>query len=100
VLLYGDSGVGPVAAINSSGGVIELFERNVWNGISVTWQIAPNDIFQLQWTILGGYILEYPTAATDALGQDVLMVKGMDGKLYISRAPSGQGTFSGFVPIN
>jgi len=100
VLLYGDSGVGPVAAINGSGGVIELFERNVWNGISATWQIAANDIFQLQWTILGGYILEFPGAATDALGQDVLMVKGMDGKLYISRAPSGQRTFSGFAPIN
>jgi len=100
VLLYGDSGVGPVAAINSSGGVIELFERNVWNGISVTWQLAPNDIFQLQWTILGGYILEYPTAATNALGQDTLMVKGMDGKLYISRASPGQGNFSAFAPIN
>jgi hypothetical protein len=100
VLLYGDSGVGPVAAINSSGGVIELFERNVWNGISVTWQLAPNDIFQLQWTILGGYILEYPAAATNALGQDTLMVKGMDGRLYISRASPGQGDFSPFEPIN
>jgi GlcNAc-PI de-N-acetylase len=99
VLLYGDSGVGPVAAIDGSGGYIELFERNVWNGISATWQIAPNEVFQLQWTILGGYILEYPAAATDALGEDVLMVKGMDGKLYVSRAPSGQRTFSGFSPI-
>ena len=100
VLLYGDSGVGPVAAITGAGGNIELFERNVWNGISATWQIAPNDVFQLQWTILAGFIIEYPSAATDALGQDVLMVKGMDGKLYINRATSGLGTFGGFSPIN
>ena len=100
VLLYGDSGVGPVAAINGSGGVIELYERNVWNGISASWQLALNDVFQLQWTILGGFIIEYPTAAVDAFGHDVVMVKGIDGKLYISRATSGPGTFGAFSPIN
>jgi hypothetical protein len=100
VLLYGDSGAGPIAAVTGSGGNIELFERNVWNGISATWQIAPNDVFQLQWTVLGGYIIEYPSAAIDSLGHEVLMVKGMDGRLYINRANSGFGTFSGYSPIN
>jgi hypothetical protein len=89
-----------VAAITGAGTNIELFERNVWNGISATWQIAPNDVFQLQWTIGGGAIIEYPAAAVDALGQDVLMVKGMDGRPYITRAMSGLGSFGDSSPIN
>jgi hypothetical protein len=87
--LYGDAGVGPVAAIRrETTGHIMLFERNTWGGISTTRQINPNDIFALQWQILGGYVNEYPAAATDGAGRVVLVVKGADGKLYIRREVS------------
>lgn len=86
VILYGDSGVGPVAAIRRDiTGHIMLFERNVWSGISATWQVAPNDVFYPQWQILGGYLNEYPAATTDAFGRVVVAVKGGDGRLYLRR---------------
>src|SRR5262249_51568254 len=67
VVLYGDAGAGPVAAIRRGGsGEIMLFERNVWGGISATEQTAPNDVFVLQWQILSQKLLnEYPAATTD-----------------------------------
>jgi hypothetical protein len=99
VILYGDSGVGPVAAIMRSSGEIELFERNVWHGISATWQVAPNSSFQLQWTILGGYLEEYPAAAPDVNGETALVVKGGDGRLYLSREAAGTGSFGSYSVI-
>jgi hypothetical protein len=99
VLLYGDDGAGPVAAITGGGGEITLFERNVWHGISATWQLAPNEVFQLQWTILGNYLEEYPAGGTDKLGHAVVVVKGTDGKLYLSRESGGLGSFGPFIAI-
>jgi len=99
VLLYGDSGVGPVAAMTRSSGEIQLFERNVWHGISATSQIAPNDVFQLQWAIPGGYLDEYPAAAADAKGKTVLIVKGGDGRLYLSRESAGTDSFGSYVVV-
>jgi hypothetical protein len=101
-ILYGDSGVGPVAAIQRGGtGHIMLFERNVWDGISTTRQTAPNDEFILQWNILGDYLIEYPAATTDNLGRVVLVVKGADGNLHINRETSAAdvGVFGGWSII-
>lgn len=102
VLLYGDAGVGPVAAIRREGsGHIMLFERNVWSGISATWQIKPNDVFGLQWTVLGGFLYEYPSAATDGNGRVVLMVKGLDGRLYLQReSTTAVGSFGPWIAID
>jgi hypothetical protein len=100
VVLYGDLGAGPVAAITRSSGEIMLFERNVWHGISATWQLAPNSSFQLQWTILGGYLEEYPAGATDASGHTVLVVKRPDGRLYLSRESSASlGSFGPWTAV-
>jgi GlcNAc-PI de-N-acetylase len=88
-VLYGDAGVGPVAAIQRSGsGHIMVFERNSWDGISTTRQVAPNDIFILQWNLRGGRLIEYPAAATDNHGRVVFMVKGPDNRLYFQRETS------------
>ncbi len=98
-ILYGDAGVGPVAAIRREGtGEIMLFERNVWDGISELNQVAPNNGFalqSLQWQLLGGKVNEYPAAATDAFGRAVVVVKGLDGNLYMRRelAPPRVGIF-------
>jgi hypothetical protein len=99
VLLYGDSGEGPVAAMTRSSGEIQLFERNVWHGISATSQTGPNTVFQLQWSVLGGYVDEYPAAATDGNGRTALLVKGGDGRLYVSREQSGINSFGGFTTV-
>lgn len=101
VLLYGDAGVGPVAAIRrESSGHIMLFERNVWSGISATWQINANDIFGLQWVVLGGFLYEYPSAVTDGNGRVALMVKGLDGRLYMQREGVAIGSFGPWVAID
>ncbi len=102
VILYGDAGAGPVAAIRrGTGGQIMLFERNVWDGVSETHQVAPNSEFVLQWQILGGLLNEYPAAATDIFGRTVLVVKGLDGNLYMRReaSPSLIDTFEPWTPI-
>jgi hypothetical protein len=99
VALYGDSGAGPVGAITRGSGEIMLFERNFWHEISTTWQLAPNDVFQLQWTRLGGYLEEYPAGATDKLGHAVVVAKGTNGKLYLSRESGGLGSFGPFIAI-
>jgi hypothetical protein len=102
VVLYGDAGTGPVAAIRrGTGGQIMLFERNVWDGISETHQVAPNSEFVLQWQILGGLLNEYPAAATDIFGRTVLVVKGLDGNLYMRREvwPSLIDTFEPWMAI-
>jgi hypothetical protein len=99
-VLYGDAGVGPVAAIRRDGsGEIMLFERNTWNGLSTTGQSGPNTSFVLQWNLRGGVLEEYPAAATDGLGRVVVMVKGVDGKLYYQRESSASaiGDFHGWV---
>jgi LmbE family N-acetylglucosaminyl deacetylase len=99
-LLYGDAGVGPVAALlRPASGHIMLFERNVWQGISATWQQAPNDIFYLQWAILGGFLNEYPSAASDSAGRAVVAVKGGDGRLYYQRETAGIGSFADWAAI-
>jgi GlcNAc-PI de-N-acetylase len=100
VVLYGDAGAGPVAAIRRAGtGEIMLFERNVWYGISETNQVAPNSNFSLQWTILGGQLNEYPAAATDKFGRTMVVVKGLDGNLYMRRelSPTLGGNFGPWV---
>lgn len=89
-VLYGDAGAGPVAAIRrESTGEIILFERNVWGGISEIQQSGPNgDFSPFQWQILAdasSQINEYPAAATDKSGRAVVVVKGLDGKLYMCR---------------
>jgi GlcNAc-PI de-N-acetylase len=99
-ILYGDAGAGPVAAIRrESTGEIMLFERNVWNGISELRQASPNNAFagqSLQWEILGGLLNEYPAAATDRFGRVVVIVKGLDGQLYMrrERLPTASGSFA------
>ena len=101
-VLYGDAGAGPVAAIRrESTGEIMLFERNFWGGISETNQTAPNGNFFLQWQILGNAVNEYPAAATDNFGRAVLVVKGIDGKLYMKRELSGTslGSFGPWTVI-
>ncbi len=103
VVLFGDAGVGPVAAIRRAGtGHIMLFERNVWAGISATWQVAPNDVFYLQWQVLGGYLNEYPAATTDAFGRVVVAVKGGDGRLYLRREASAAvlGSFGPWAVVD
>jgi hypothetical protein len=100
VVLYGDAGTGPVAAIRREGtGEIMLFERNVWTGVSTTFQQAPNDIFYPQWMVLAAFALEYPAAATDGLGHAVVAVKGPEGALYINRESSGIGSFGSWAPV-
>jgi hypothetical protein len=93
-VLYGDTGVGPVAAIRRGGtGHIMIFQRNGWGGISLTGQVAPNDIFVPQWNLRSGAdsyytFLEYPTATTDNLGRVVFLAKHPDGRLYFQRESS------------
>ena len=91
VILYGDSGVGPVAAMTSDRAA-RSSSSNATSGTesTATWRFAPNDVFQLQWTILGGYLDEYPAAATDANGETALVVKGGDGRLYLSQHANPQ----------
>jgi len=99
-VLYGDAGVGPVAAIRRGGtGEIMLFERNTWNGLSTTRQLGPNTAFILQWNLRGGLLEDYPAAATDNLGRVVVVVKGSDGKLYLQRESSASaiGDFSNWI---
>ena len=98
--LYGDAGEGPVAAIRrGSTGEIEIFERNTWNGLSLTRQQSPNSIFITQWNLRGGLLEEYPAAATDNLGRVVVVVKGSDGKLYLEResSASAPGDFGSWI---
>ncbi len=101
VVLYGDAGTGPVAALRRGAtGHIMLFERNVWAGISGTWQAAPNDVFHLQWQIRGGSFIEYPAAASDAFGRAVVAVKGSDGQIRLQRETSSTiGSFGPWTPI-
>jgi hypothetical protein len=76
-----------------------LFERNVWQGISATWQQAPNDVFYLQWAILGGFLNEYPSATSDSAGRAVVSVKGGDGRLYTRRETGAIGSFADWAAI-
>jgi LmbE family N-acetylglucosaminyl deacetylase len=101
VVLYGDAGTGPIAALRrNASGHIMLFERNVWAGISSTWQAAPNNVFHLQWQIRGGAFIEYPAAASDALGRAVVAVKGGDGQIHLQRETSSTiGSFGPWTPI-
>lgn len=95
-VLYGDAGVGPVAAIRRGGsGHIMIFERNTWHGLSATWQATPNSSFVTQWQLFGGFAEEYPAAATDAAGRAVVLAKGGDGKMYMRRETSA-GAFGSF----
>jgi hypothetical protein len=99
-VLYGDAGVGPIAAMQRGGsGHIMVFERNSWDGISTTRQVAPNDVFILQWNLRGGHLIEYPAAATDKHGRVVFMVKGSDNRLYFQREASAHaiGNFGDWI---
>jgi hypothetical protein len=106
-VLYGDAGVGPVAAIRRGvTGHIMLFERNVDGRISSTWQQAPNSSFILQWAVLGGpgegqLLQEYASAATDDLGRVVTIVKATNGRMYINRESSSStvGSFAGWLQV-
>lgn len=106
-VLYGDGGIGPVAAIRREGtGPLMVFERNGDGRVSATWQLGANGGFQLQWAVPGApgraeLIQEYPAATTDSLGRAVLIVKGSDGRLYIDRERSASllGSFRGWTAI-
>jgi hypothetical protein len=106
-VLYGDAGLGPVAAMRRGGtGHIMLFERS-WDGrVSATWQLSPNSSFSTQWAVLGGpgpaqMIIEYASATTDGAGRALVIAKGSDGKLYIDRESSAAsvGSFSGWLQV-
>lgn len=100
--LYGDAGVGPIAAIRRGGtGHIMIFERNVWGGLSMTREIDPNAAFILQWQILGGLVEEYAGVATDGLGRVVVLAKGADNRLYMRREASASaiGNFTAWTSI-
>jgi len=99
-VLYGDAGVGPIAAVRREGsGHIMLFERNTWNGISADWQVAPNSSFSTQWSSRGGVLEEYAAAATDGAGCEVVAVKGTAGTLWIQRESSSSavGDFGAWI---
>jgi hypothetical protein len=101
-VLDGDAGVGPVAAIRRGGtGEIMLFERNTWNGLSITRQVSANSAFSTQWSLLGGLFEEYPAAATDAAGRVVVAVKSANGVLYLQRESSSTavGSFGGYFAV-
>lgn len=84
--LEGDAGLGPVAAfLHEPGGLITIFERNAYGGVSGTAQVGPNNVFDLEWKDFGGLIPGLPTAASDFEGKTVLATVGIDGNLYIRR---------------
>jgi LmbE family N-acetylglucosaminyl deacetylase len=87
--LEGDAGLGPIAAfLHESGGLITIFERNAYGGVSGTAQIGPNNVFDLEWDDFGGLIPGLPTAAIDFEGKTVLATVGINGNLYIRRQVS------------
>jgi len=56
-------------------------------------------VFYLQWAILGGFVAEYPSAASDFLGRAAVAVKGGDGRLYLRRESGAIGSFGPWTPI-
>ena len=54
-----------------------VFERNDGTGVSTTRQSAPDSPYG-SWTDLGGTIVDYPAATTDATGAAVLFVVGTE----------------------
>jgi LmbE family N-acetylglucosaminyl deacetylase len=102
VNLYGDAGIGPVAAMrHDSSGIIMLFERNAFGGVSMTGQIGPNTYFGLQWVDLGGLIPNFPSAAVDGAGRTVVATVGIDGQLYLRRQLSANpaDAFGSWTPV-
>ena len=93
VNLYGDAGTGPVTAFrHSSSGLIMIFERNAYGGVSGTRQKSVNSSFNLQWVDYGGLIPHFPSACVDGNGRTVLATTGIDGRLYLRRQQSNSAT--------
>jgi hypothetical protein len=52
---FGDAGVGPIAA-SAAGPRHHAVRAQLLVRHQLDWQQAPNDVFYLQWQILGGYL--------------------------------------------
>lgn len=99
-LLFGDAGHGPISVVRHPGGELGIFELNTWGGVSQTYEDSPTGNFILQWRLLDGNLIYFPSAAIDGLGRAVVAGFAIDGTLYIRRqaaAGASQG-FDNWIP--
>ena len=97
--LGGHGGIGQPALLTAPAGDdarIMVFERNDDTGVSMTKQSAPDSPYE-DWVDLGGTIVDYPAATTNAAGAVVVFAIGLDANVYV-RQQATAGADSAFGP--
>jgi LmbE family N-acetylglucosaminyl deacetylase len=92
----GTGGTGPIAAMRRTSGEILIFARNGYGGVSANWQASINAGF-VGWSDLQNQVPAYPAGATDANGNAVVAIVGVDLGLHVRREHGGLGAFGGWT---